>query len=203
MSQDEPGGVAVGAPVAAVVLASLSAAPDPGLDALLGAGQADALREELAARARRWAARVAPELAFEATSPVMAEAALRGHPGPVLLVAGDVPALDVPMALIALQDLAAGATLAWAPTSDGSPFLVAFPRLEGELLALLGQGFEAWTDAVSRRGGGLAMLRSERRLVTPADAHALAADPIAPEALVCHLRHALVVRRPGRREHYP
>ena len=182
-------------PVAAIVLASLAAPPDPGLDELLGASAAAALRAELAARARRWAAAVAPQEAFEATGPLMAAAALRDHAGPLLLVAADVPRLDARLAAAALDDLRQGADAVWAPTNDGSPYLVAFARPEPELLELLGQGFDAWAGAVAARGGGLGMLRSERRLVSPADAHALAADPLAPEELVCHLRHAVRARR--------
>ena len=184
-------------PVAAVVLASLAAEPDPALAELLGPTAAAALREELAGRARRWAAAVAPEQAFEATSPMMAGAALREHAGPVLLAAGDVPALDARLAAAALDDLAAGADVVWAPTTDGTPFLLGFARPDPELLELIGGRFDAWAGAAVTRGGGLGMLRSERRLVTPADARALAADPVAPEALLRHLRGAVAVRRRG------
>lgn len=182
---------------AAVVLASLGAAPDAGLDALLGVGPAAALREELVARARRWVAAVAPGNAFEATSPFMAAAALRDHDGPVLLVAHDVPALDPRHAAAALEDLADGLDVVYAPSTDGSPFLLALQRPEPELLATLEGGFEALAAAAAARGGGIGMLRSERRLVVPADARALAADPAAPEALLAHLRHAVAVRRPA------
>jgi hypothetical protein len=188
---------AAGRPAAAVVLASLAAAPDPALGDLLGDGAAASLRDALAARARRWAAAVAPEQAFEATSPMMAGAALRHHDGPLLLAAGDVPALDARLAAAALEDLAAGADVVWAPTTDGTPFLLGFARPDPELLDLVGGGFEAWAGAAATRGGGLGMLRSERRLVTPADARALAADPLAPEELLRHLRGAVAVRRAG------
>ncbi len=125
----------------------------------------------------------------------MAAAALREHDGPVLLVAHDVPALDVRHAAAALDDLAEGCDVVYAPSIDGSPFLLALARPDPELLDLLGAGFDAFAAAATARGGGIGMLRSERRLVSPSDARALAADPAAPEALVRHLRHALEVRR--------
>jgi glycosyltransferase A (GT-A) superfamily protein (DUF2064 family) len=181
-----------------VVLASLGAPADPALEALLGAAALAALREELVARARRWVAAVAPGQAFEATSPFMAAAALRDHDGPVLLVADDVPMLAAAHAAAALEDLADGLEVVFAPSTDGSPFLLALPRPDPELLGVLDDGFEALTQLAAARGGGIGMLRAERRLVTPADAHALAADPVAPEALLRHVRHAVDVRRrPG------
>ena len=70
-----------------MIVGSLAAPHDPGLDELLGSDGARALRAELAARARRWAADVAPGRAFEATTLGAAEAALAGHGGPVLLAA--------------------------------------------------------------------------------------------------------------------
>lgn len=125
----------------------------------------------------------------------MAAAALRGHEGPVLLCAPDVPGLEVAHAAAALEDLAQGLDVVYAPSTDGTPFLLALPRPDPELLDLLGEGFDAFAAAATARGGGIGMLRSERRLVAPSDARALAADPVAPEALVRHLRHALEVRR--------
>lgn len=149
------------------------------------------------ARARRWVAEVADGEAYEATSPLMATAALRAHTGPVLLVAADVPALGAHHAAAALADLADGLDVVYAPSTDGSPFLLALPRADPALLDRLGGGFEALAAAAAESGGGIGMLRSERRLVGPADARALAADPGAPEALVRHLRHAVAVRRPA------
>jgi len=125
----------------------------------------------------------------------MAAAALRGHDGPVLLVADDVPALGAEHGAAALDDLARGSDVVFAPSTDGSPFLLALRQADPELLDLLDAGFEALAQAALARGGGIGMLRSERRLVAPSDARALAADPLAPEALVRHLRHALPVRR--------
>ncbi len=178
------------------MLASLAAPVDPELDALLGPAAA-MLREELAARARRWAAAVSPQVAFEATSPFMAAAALTEHEGPVLLVSADVPGLRLEHAEAALGDLEDGAEVVFAPTADGSPFLLALPRVDSTLLGRLAEGFGALAQAAGDRGGGIGMLGSERRLVSVADAFALAADPAAPEAIVRHLRHAVPVRRTG------
>ncbi|HEU4979361.1 MAG TPA: hypothetical protein VFT42_10730, partial [Solirubrobacteraceae bacterium] len=75
-------------------MGELAAAPDPALGALLGEAVAERLEVEMAARARRWAAAVAPGRAFEATSFAAAEAAVHGHDGPLLLAAPDVPALS-------------------------------------------------------------------------------------------------------------
>ncbi len=178
-------------------MASLAAPATPELKALLGPPAAAALHDELVARARRWVAAVAPGRAFEATSTLMAGAALRDHAGPVLLVAPDVPALGAAHAADALDDLADGVAIVLAPTSDGSPFLLGLPRPDPALLELAGQGFEVLAGSAAVRAGGFGLLRAERRLASRADALALAADPVAPEALVGHLRHAVAVRRPA------
>jgi hypothetical protein len=182
-------------PVAAVVLATLAAPADPGLDDLLGAGSAGGLRNAMAARARRWAAAVAPGRAYEANTAGAAIAALHGHTGPVLLAAPDVPGLDVRHAEIALGDLSAGALAAIAPATDATPFLLGFAHAEPELIELAGAAFEALAQRIYAGEGILGLLRSERRLVTPADARALAADPVAPEELLAFLRGHLTVRR--------
>jgi hypothetical protein len=114
----------------------------------------------------------------------------------VLLAAPDVPALGAHHAAAALADLEAGALVAVAPSTDGRPFLVALPRLDLELLELALGPFEALAAAALARGGGLGMLRSERRLVTPGDARALAADPLAPPGPAAVLARTLPVRRP-------
>lgn len=138
---------------------------------------------------------MAPGNAFEATSPFMAAAALREHEGPVLLVAHDVPALGAGHAAAALEDLSHGLDVVFAPSTDGSPFLLGLQGPDPGLLELLDDGFEALAAVAAARGGGIGMLRSERRLVLPSDARALAADPVAPEELLRHLRHAVDVRR--------
>lgn len=197
LAQDEqPAPVALGPP-AAIVLAAFSGRRSADLGALLGEGEATALEATLALRARRWAAAVAPEVAFEATSPETAAIALGDHAGPVLLVAADVPGLHLRHAAQALDDLAAGARAVLAPANDGLPFLVALPGPDWALLDALQGGFDALVTAVGDHPGGLGMLSSERRLTSAADARALAADPQAPEELVAHLRAALPVRRPA------
>lgn len=177
----------MGTPPAVVVLATLAAPRDPSLDELLGPDGARALREAIALRARRWAARIAPDLAFEATSPGAAVAAIHGHAGPVLLVADDVPGLDEELARAALDDLAEGAFAAFAPSSDGSPYLVALPAADADLIELAGASFEALMSDARAAERGVGMLRSERRLVSAADALALAVDPVTPD----DLRHLL------------
>jgi hypothetical protein len=183
---------------AAVVLASLAAPEDPALADVLGAVAAGALRRELAGRARRWAAAVAPGAAFEATTPGAALAALTGHDGPVLLVAPDVPGLDARLAEAALADLAGGAAMTFGPTTDGSFFLVGLPRADPALVEAVEGGFDAATARARADATELAMLRSERRLVSPADARALAADPRTPLELSLLLSAGLPVRSRAR-----
>lgn len=166
-----------------MVLGALAAPADDELAAILGREGAEALREELAARARRWAAAVAPDRAFEATSVEAAAAALHGHSGPVLFAAFDVPSLDERHARAALDDLAAGARIAVAPSNDGAPFLVAIESVVQDLLDLVLTPFEGAMQAGRALGGEFGLLRSERRLVTPGDARALLADPLAPPEL--------------------
>jgi hypothetical protein len=181
-------------PPAAIVVAALAAPHDPALDELLGADASAGLRAELLARARRWAAAAAPEHAFEATTIAAAAAALPDHVGPVLLVAPDVPSLGAHHAASALEDLADGLEIVFAPATDGLPFLLAFSSVEHELLDLAASSFEALATTVRTHASGLGMLRAERRLVTPADARALAADPVAPPELTTFLAGALDVR---------
>jgi len=170
-------------------VASLAAPHDPALDELLGADAAQALRAELAARARRWAAAVAPDRAFEATSLAAAEAALHGHGGPVLLAAPDVPALDERLASQALADLAAGCDVVVGAAHDARPFIVAVPRPDADLLALVEETFAGGVlTAFAERGLTIGMLRHERRLASAADARALAIDPLAPPDLAALVR---------------
>lgn len=182
--------------VAAVVLYALGGARDPGLDELLGVTAAGALRQELALRARRWAAAVAPDIAFEATSVAAAGMALHDHDGPVLLVAPDVPRLDAGLAHAALADLADGALVVMAPTADGSPYLVALPNAEPDVLERVGASFEAFAADPRLADSGVGMLRSERRLATVDDARAYAADPCADAEILQHLESVLQVRAP-------
>lgn len=175
-------------PDAAVVLVdALAAPPDPGLDRSIGAAAAGRLRHELRAIARRWAAEVAPGRVVEEASPHDAVAALAGHGGPVILLAPDVPLLGPVHAEAIASDLAGGAGLVVGSAHDARPYLVALPAVDGELLALVAGGFEALMAAANERGLELAMLRHERRLVTAADARALALDPLTPPALAAEL----------------
>lgn len=182
--------------VAAIVLYALAAPRDDGLEGLLGAERAGALRDDLALGARRWAARVAPDLAFEATTVGAAGMALHDHEGPVLLVAPDVPRLDEGLAEAALADLADGAIVVLAPTADGSPYLVAVPSAAPEVLERVGRSFDGFADDPGLTESGVGMLRSERRLVSADDARAYAADPCADPELLRHLETVLQARGP-------
>lgn len=138
----------------------------------------------MAARARAWAAAVAPDRAFEATSMGAAAAALHAHEGPVLLAAPDVPGLNAAVAEMALGDLAAGVDVVLGAAHDARPYLVGLPRVDEELMALAAKRFEGGLlGAMADRELTLGMLRAERRLVSAADARALALDPIAPADL--------------------
>jgi hypothetical protein len=184
--------------VAAVIVGSLAAPDDPALDELLGADGARALRAELAAHARRWAAEVAPGRCFEATTLGAAEAALHGHDGPVLLAAPDVPALDQRLARAALDDLAAGCDIVLGAAHDARPYILAVARPDPELLAVVERSLEGGILGAFAEGGvTLGMLRHERRLSSPGDARALAIDPLAPSDLAALVRGRL--REPPRR----
>jgi glycosyltransferase A (GT-A) superfamily protein (DUF2064 family) len=112
--------------------------------------------------------------------------ALSGFAGPVLLVAPDVPRLDDELVAGALSDLAAGCSLSFAPATDAKPFLLALAEASPAHLALVG-GRDRRREAVfaeaMKLGGEVGLLRSERRVVTPADARALALDPLVPADL--------------------
>jgi hypothetical protein len=141
------------------------------------------------ARARRWASTVAGARAFEATSLAAATATVRGHDGPLLLAAPDVPALDLEVARTALDDLAAGCDVAVGPAHDARPYLVAVPDAESPLLEVVMEGFFAGgvLGTFADRGVTLGMLPPERRLVSAADARAFALDPLTPPDLAALL----------------
>jgi hypothetical protein len=142
----------------------------------------------LRARARRWAAAVAPDRAYEATSLNAAAAALHGHEGPVLLAAPDVPALDEAVARVALDDLTAGCDVVVGVAHDALPYLVALPRLDDDLLELAVAGFAGGIlPAFGERGVTLGMLAHHRRLATAGDARAFALDPLTPPDLAALL----------------
>jgi len=156
---------------------------------VLGTEGATALRLELAARARRWAASAAAGRAFEATTVAAAQAALHDHDGPVLLAAADVPGLDQRLVRDALGDLAAGCDLVLGAAHDARPYLLAVPRPDDELLALVDHSFrDGVLAAFAERGLTIGLLRHERRLVSAADARALAIDPLAPPDLAALVR---------------
>ncbi len=172
-----------------MVVDALGAPADPGLAALLGAERAARIADALRGRARRWAAAVAPGRAYEATSLDAAAVAVHGHGGPLLLAAPDVPALDVAVARVALEDLAAGCDIVLGVAHDALPYLVAMPRPDDELIALAASGFTGGVlQTFGDRGLTLGMLAHHRRLVTAGDARAFALDPLTPPDLAALLR---------------
>jgi hypothetical protein len=173
---------------AALVVATLAAPPDQGLDAALGEDRAAAVRSLLADRAQAWTRVHGPALHAVVDSGAEAVAVLDGHAGPVLLVAADVPGLDDRLASMAFADLAAGARLAMAPATDGRPFLIALASAEPALVRAAADGLPDRQAAAELIGGELGLLRSERRLVTPGDARAFAVDPLTPTELAGLLR---------------
>jgi hypothetical protein len=155
---------------------------------LVGAADAEQIALTLRARARRWAAAVAPDRAYEATSLHAAAAALHGHDGPVLIAAPDVPALDEAVARVALEDLAAGCDVVVGVAHDALPYLIALPRLDDDLLELAAAGFSGGIlPAFGERGVTLGMLAHHRRLATAGDARAFALDPLTPRDLAALL----------------
>jgi hypothetical protein len=183
--------------LAVVVLSTLSGPHDDSLAELLGPVAAAALTRELTRRAHRWAAAAAgPDGpgAFEANSADAAIAALDGHEGPVAFVAPDVPALDDHLTAALHGDLVDGVGVTFAPTYDASPFLIATPTLDREILALAGGHRDDLFALVGARGLPVGMLRSERRLATADDARAVAADPRTPLEIGALLAAGLDVR---------
>ncbi len=197
LTDDGGGGGGGRSSLAVVVLSTLAGQADDTLGELLGPVAAAALRRELVRRAHRWAAAAAGPGgpgAFEANSADAALAALGDHDGPVVFVAPDVPGLDAALADAVRGDLADGVGVTFAPTYDASPYLVATPSVDRELLALAGRPREELFAAVGARGVAVGMLRSERRLATADDARAVAADPRTPLELGVLLAAGLDVR---------
>lgn len=183
--------------LAVVVLSTLAGPHDDSLAALLGPVAASALARELLRGARGWAAATAGPAgpgAFEANSTDAALAALGGHDGPVAFVAPDVPGLDAALTDALHGDLLDGVGVTFAPTYDASPFLIATPTVDRELLALAGRHRDELFALVGARGTPIGMLRSERRLATAHDARAVAADPRTPLELGALLAAGLDVR---------
>lgn len=160
------------------MLAALAEPQDPALDPLL--------RSTVADRAWAWAqAAAGGGLALRSDAEPAAAVAELDHDGPLLLVAPDVPHLDPALAPAAFADIAAGAVMSFAPGTEGRPYLLAFPSPTAPAVALL-SAEDRHRDSLFAQAIGLGeigMLRSERRLVTPADALALAIDPLTPPEL--------------------
>lgn len=160
------------------MLAALAEPQDPALR--------PALRSAVAHLAWAWAQRAAAGgRALRSDAPPAEAVASLDHDGPLLLVAPDVPHLDPGLAPAALADLAAGCVMSFAPGTEGRPYLLAFPSPTAPAVALL-SAEDRHRDSLFAQAIGLGeigLLRSERRLVTPADARALAIDPLTPPDL--------------------
>ena len=145
-------------------------------------------------RTLRWAAALADAGVHHVPDVPAATEALAGHSGPVVLVAPDVPGLDMALAEAILGDLADGCTAIVGAAHDSRPYVVALSRATPEGLALAGGALEggvvgAAARAAERLSDGLflGLLRSERRCATAADARALACDPQLPPELAALL----------------
>jgi hypothetical protein len=75
-----------------------------------------------------------------------------------------------------------------APATDGRPFLLALADADPALVRAAADGLPDRESAIGLIDGEIGLLRSERRLVTPGDARAFAADPLTPRALADLLR---------------
>ncbi|MGZ8632859.1 MAG: hypothetical protein ACXWZZ_03260, partial [Solirubrobacteraceae bacterium] len=92
----------------------------------------------------------------------------------------------------ALDDLAAGCDIALGAAHDARPYLLAVPRPDPELLALVERSLDRGVlGAFAERGVTLGVLRHERRLASAGDARALAIDPRAPSDLAALVRGRL------------
>jgi hypothetical protein len=167
-------------------VAGLAREPDPELRARLGPELHDHVRRLVAEATERCAAEVGRVRHARAVED--AAALVEGHPGPVLLLAPDVPRLSREHLDAALDDLAGGAITAFAPGMDGRPFLLAFP--DAASLELLAGGVDGLAEATRAAGGLIGMVRPERRLATLGDARAYAADPLTPPELRALLKAA-------------
>ena len=103
-----------------------------------------------------------------------------------------MPALDARLAVTALEDLAAGCDIVLGAAHDARPYLLAVPRPDPALMALVERSLDGGVlGAFAERGVTLGMLRHERRLASAADARALAIDPSAPPELAALVRGRL------------
>jgi len=103
-----------------------------------------------------------------------------------------VPGLDDRLVAAALADLAVGCDVVLGAAHDALPYILAVPRLDHELLALVEASYrDGVLAAFAERGLVLGLLRHERRLASAADARALAIDPRAPAELAALVRERL------------
>jgi glycosyltransferase A (GT-A) superfamily protein (DUF2064 family) len=120
---------------------------------------------------------------------VLAAAIARVGRGPLLIAGSDCPRLGAAHAAAVLDDLAGGCDVVIGATLEGGWYLAGLREPRPELLAVAPAGWQAHggIELVLRRarelGAEVGMLRHERLLVTPQDAAAFRADPLAPAEL--------------------
>jgi len=198
----------VRAPAALLIAAAPAPGAKPALEPLLGEAGCIALQSLLIRRAAGWAAAAAPgaarvavagdlervqalippgvaAFAQEGSEPaaVLAAAIARVGRGPLLIAGTDCPRLGPAHAAAALGDLAAGCDVAVGATLEGGWYLAALREPRAELLDVGDGGFARVLRRAAELGAEIGVLRHERLLVTPGDAAALIADPIAPADL--------------------
>lgn len=149
------------------------------LEPLIGDEGCRRLRDALC----RHVVAVAHEFAGDAV--VVGELPAEGTPRAFVLSA-DVPRLSVAHLACAAIDLDDGADASFGSTLDGGAYLLAMREARADLMRH-GPGGEtgpagmAHAFAVAHQAGvEIGLIRMERRLRDPADAHAMLADPLLP-----------------------
>lgn len=142
-----------------------------GLEPLLGARGVQRVAEVLMRRTLA--------VAREFTSDVVEG----GRPsGRAIVVSADVPRFSLAHLRVAKLDLDAGGDVSFGATFDGGAYLIAMREARVEFVEMGAEGLPLVLARAAEAGLEVGMLRMERRLLGPADAAALLADPLlAPE----------------------
>lgn len=169
-------------------------APAPALADALGSAGAERLQAALLDAAVAWG-RTVGEVEVVARDDLVA--ALDRAAPPAVAVATDMPTLGAFHAAALGADLEAGVDAVFGPAHDGGCYLVALGSAQPALATVAA---DAWDepDALARLIGRAAelrlevgLLRGERRLRTPGDAHALLLHHALPAPLAALLREHL------------